>query len=178
MSDPRRAKRDEFLKVREDDRAGNEVAHEAEKHRERRTEADARIALAAERTGKTDDRVRDDVVEQDRADQAFRRQAPAEHAVHRDAERKLDHGLHERRREAPLQPEHDGNHGARQHGKQRNRAAKGHFQHLNQAEHRAERDHDRAYGELVCIAVLLHLRSFPQYGFIKRDAASTKNAHR
>ena len=170
MSDPRRTEGDEFLKVREDNRAGYEVAHKAEKHREACAEADACIALAAERTRETDDGIRHDVVKQNRTDKAGRRQAPAEHAVHRDAERELDHGLHERCRETPLQPEHDGNHGAWQHGKQRNRAAKGHFQHLNQAEHRAERDHDRAYGELVCIAVLLHLRSFPQYGFIKRDA--------
>lgn len=95
MSDPRRAERDEFLKIREDNRAGDEVAHKAEKHRERRTEADSDIALAAECAREADDGIRHDVVEQNRADQAFRCQAPAEHAVHRDAERELDYGLHE-----------------------------------------------------------------------------------
>lgn len=160
-ADPRSAERDELLEVRKDHRAGDQVADKAQEHGEASADADADVALAAESAGKADDCVGEDIIEQDRTDQHRRREAPAQNAVHRDAERELDDRLDERGRKAPLQAEHDGDHRARQHRKQRDRAAERHLHDLHKAEHRTQRDHDGAHGELVGIAVLLH-SGFPQ----------------
>ena len=137
------------------------MADKAQEHGEAGADADADVALAAESAGKADDRVGEDIIEQDRTDQHRRREAPAQNAVHRDAERELDDRFDKRGRKAPLQAEHDGDHRARQHRKQRDRAAERHLHDLHKAEHRTQRDHDGAHGELVGIAVLLH-SGFPQ----------------
>lgn len=160
-ADPRRAERDELLEVRENHSARNQVADKAQEHGETRADADADIALIAENARKADDGEGEDIIKQKRADQHRRRKAPAQNAVHRDAERKLNDRLDERGGKTPFQAEHNGDHRARQHGKQRDRTAERHLHNLHEAEYRAQRDHDGAHGELVGIAGFLHF-IFPQ----------------
>ena len=130
------------------------MAHKAQRNSQRRAAANAYITLLAENARNADNRVCHDVIEQNRADESRRRHAPAEDAVHRDAERKLNDGFHKGSRKAPLKAVHDGNHGAGQHGKHRDGTAKRHLKHLDHAEHSAQCDHNRAGRKLFCIVVL------------------------
>ena len=72
------------------------MADKAQEHGETRADADADIALIAENARKADDGEGEDIIKQKRADQHRRRKAPAQNAVHRDAERKLNDRLDER----------------------------------------------------------------------------------
>ena len=137
------------------------MAHKTQDNRKTRADADTEIALAAEHTGKADDRVCQKVVEHDHADEAHGCQTPGEDAVHHDAERQLDHGFHKSGAKTPFEAEGDGSHGDRQHGKQRHGAAKRHFPDLDKAEHGTEGDHERADSQFVRV-VFLHVdHSFP-----------------
>lgn len=113
MAHPGSAERHKLIKICKDNGTGNEVAHKAQRNSQRRAAANAYITLLAENARNADNRVCHDVIEQNRADESRRRHAPAEDAVHRDAERKLNDGFHKGSRKAPLKAVHDGNHGAR-----------------------------------------------------------------
>lgn len=125
------------------------MADETKNNSKTCADADAKVTLASENAGKSDDSESEDVVQHDDTDEAAGSETPGEDAVHGDAEDELDNRLCECCGQTPLEAEGNGDNGAWEHGDEGDGTAKWHVPDLDEAQDCGESYHDGTDSKLL-----------------------------